>query len=114
MNEFFKSGCRLLIVSLCLLLGTSSLASPASASSFTVNDNDFTSANVTSHIEYYIDRSGRLSLDQIKTLPEDAWLVNTEDNLRFGFSTDVYWLRFELSNQTAHPLLLVRSQQSNL
>lgn len=104
-GNFFRN-CRLLICSLCLLSGPYCLAEAAVGFSQKVSDQSFKSTNITPHLEYYVDRSGSLSFEQVRQLPENAWLANQEDTLQFGFSRDVYWLRFNVENDANLPLLL--------
>jgi hypothetical protein len=42
-----------------------------------------------------------LSLDQVQALPENVWQQASLDALRFGFTSDVYWLRIQI---TKHPM----------
>lgn len=51
------------------------------------------------HVEYRVDSLGELKKEHI--LLDNDWLTHNQETLSFGYSSSVYWLRFQLSNQSS-------------
>jgi EAL domain-containing protein (putative c-di-GMP-specific phosphodiesterase class I)/GGDEF domain-containing protein len=64
-------------------------------------------AETRNHFQYWEDVSGRTSLDEIRSLPEDAWRVQADGRATFGITESAYWLRVPVVNQTWESLSLV-------
>ena len=45
----------------------------------------------------YVDESGGLSLEEVRSLPESAWSVNSSDTINLGFLRKPVWIRFDIS-----------------
>lgn len=55
--------------------------------------------SLSGHVEYQIDQLGQYQVDNILT--DSHWLAPRKETLSFGYSSSVYWLRFQLTNQSA-------------
>ena len=97
-----------LLATCCALLLV--IYSPFAAASVTISEEQFKAKQVTSSFRYYSDPTGSLSLDQVRALPENVWQDGADDALRFGFTSDVYWLRIQIEKQTSRPVFLVASR----
>lgn len=51
------------------------------------------------HVEYVVDDLGQLDQDQLLT--NQDWLTHNKETLSFGYTSDVYWLRFQVTNQSS-------------
>ena len=62
--------------------------------------------NVTPMVHYYVDQSNSLSLEQVQALPENAWVSAGTSALSFGYTSDTYWIKFKIENNSGQTLLL--------
>lgn len=51
------------------------------------------------HVEYRVDSLGELKKEQV--LLDNDWFTHNQETLSFGYSSSVYWLRFQLNNQSS-------------
>lgn len=85
----------------CLLLPFFLLMLAPSALAMTVEvGEDFRHAMIGPGVDYVVDPSGRAALSDL--IEEDQWLPFDGKIINFGFSNEVHWVRFGLSNQTPH------------
>lgn len=56
------------------------------------------------HLDFLVDETGELSATQINQLPNARWQRIDSDNPNFGFTSNVYWLRLQLSNPSPRQL----------
>lgn len=54
--------------------------------------------DLNDHVEYIIDSVGASEAKSILT--EREWLKHNKDTLAFGYSSDTYWFRFQVSNNS--------------
>lgn len=57
------------------------------------------SYSLNDHVEYIIDPSGERTAEQL--LRENHWLSHNKETLSFGYTSDTYWFRFQVNNETA-------------
>lgn len=55
--------------------------------------------SLNDHVEFLIDPLGEFSSEQLMS-PETQWNLHNKDTLSFGYTSAVYWFRFEVLNQT--------------
>lgn len=81
----------------CLLLiaGAAVCALPASAGTVTVAAGEF-HRDLGRDIEYYRDKSGKLTIDDIRHLPDSAFSPSRFDIPNFSFTPDHVWLRLRV------------------
>lgn len=63
--------------------------------------------SLNDHVEYVVDTHAELNKEQLiagQLLAEQKWLTQNKETLSFGYSSSVYWLRFQLSNQSENKL----------
>ena len=56
------------------------------------------SYSLNDHVEYIIDPSGERTAEQL--LRENHWLSHNKETLSFGYTSDTYWFRFKVNNET--------------
>ena len=96
----------LLRLSLIMLLLT--LCCNAQALSVEVNDR-FTQRDIGLGVEFLEDSTGELTADMVEH--HSDWQVSTATSLNFGFSSSVYWIRFEIHNTSDNVIdLMVESR----
>lgn len=83
-----------------LLLGFSTLAGQAVAAARTAAVAEVGSGEVLIglglHLEYYFDRGGRMTLDDIRRLPDSAFSASRYEIPNFSFTSDHVWLRLRV------------------
>ncbi|MEH6449082.1 MAG: diguanylate cyclase [Oleispira sp.] len=55
--------------------------------------------SLNDHVEYIVDVKGELSSDQL-IQPNKKWNVHDKETLSFGYSSSVYWFRFNVTNSS--------------
>ena len=60
------------------------------------------SYSLNDHVEYLVDPSGERSAEQL--LLEERWSSHNKEILSFGYSSDVYWFRFQVNNNSSDNL----------
>jgi diguanylate cyclase (GGDEF)-like protein len=53
--------------------------------------------SLNDHVEYLVDKEGQFSPAQLFEGEHD-WLTHDKETLSFGYTSDVYWFRFEVRN----------------
>lgn len=83
---------------LCAFLIVICFAVFAEARTFDLNQT-FSKLGVGKLLEYRVDLEDSLTLQNILSeKDDDAWMSSDDESLGFGFTTDVYWVRFSLVN----------------
>lgn len=90
---------RLLLSVLILLAAASASAASTQASDPVLLSKQVSPRQIGTYMEYLVDPEGRYSFDQI--MARNDWETSKVDNPSFGFTSQVYWLRFDLRNDTA-------------
>jgi len=57
------------------------------------------SYSLNDHVEYIIDPLGERNAEQL--LLENHWLSHNKETLSFGYTSDTYWFRFKINNNSA-------------
>lgn len=57
------------------------------------------SYSLNDHVEYIIDPPGERNAEQL--LLENHWLSHNKETLSFGYTSDTYWFRFKINNDSA-------------
>ena len=60
------------------------------------------SYSLNDHVEYLVDPSGERSAEQL--LLEERWSSHNKETLSFGYTSDVYWFRFQVNNNSSDNL----------
>ena len=47
-------------------------------------------------LQYYIDTSGEQGVEAVLSLQDEAWSFEQDEQLSFGLTNDVHWIRFDL------------------
>ena len=90
---------------LCFAVFINALPVRAMANSTVIKiDGSLDSLSLGKSVEYWVDHSGKFTLEQVRTLPESAWIAGTEEDLSFGFTEQAHWLRLTIENQSDQPL----------
>lgn len=89
------------LATLILLL---TLCHHAQALSVDVNE-VFTQKDIGPGVEFLVDPAGELTADNVNDQP--GWQVSTATALNFGFSSEVYWVRFTIRNTGTKPIDLM-------
>lgn len=55
--------------------------------------------SLNDHVEYIIDVEGEFSPEQL-IQPNEKWNVHDKETLSFGYSSSVYWFRFNVTNSS--------------
>lgn len=72
-------------------------------------DDSFTRHDIGLGVEFLVDSAGELTVDSVAQHPD--WQVSTVTALNFGFSPDVYWVRFTIRNSSDKPIdLMIESR----
>ncbi len=59
---------------------------------------------IGTHLEYFKDDSGTLTIEQIMSPAYDSQFIpNHEETLNFSYTSAAYWIRFQLENPEEHP-----------
>ncbi len=66
-------------------------------------DNSLSRSNVSKDIFYLEDAEGKYSFEEIKTSPL-SWRKNDREAFNFGFTSSVYWFKFNIINPTRETL----------
>lgn len=91
LKQLARSFFRALFIMLCLTVF-------AEAKTIDLNQ-PFSKINMGKYLEYRVDQDGSLMVQDIRSEKvDDDWLTSDKDSLGFGFTTDVYWVRFSLMN----------------
>ncbi|MGL1891232.1 MAG: sensor domain-containing diguanylate cyclase [Spirochaetaceae bacterium] len=61
-------------------------------------DKDIGQYNVGKFIEYYVDLTDELTIDDFLEMNTVEFTRSEVDNLNFGFSQDVHWIKFNIKN----------------
>jgi two-component system sensor histidine kinase ChiS len=77
---------------------TNSLETPS-----VVIDENFKRLDLGHYIEYYVDETNTLTIDQVETLPPDTWKKPHKGILAFGVSPYRHWFRFYLEKKSNKP-----------
>ncbi len=86
---------RHILPAFCLLflLGSAALAGPVLVGKGEIKE------NLGLHLEYYFDESGRLTLDEVRRLPDSAFRASQHVTPNFSFTSAHVWLRFKVQWQ---------------
>lgn len=57
------------------------------------------SYSLNDHVEYIVDPLGERSAEQL--LLDKHWLSHNKETLSFGYTSDAYWFRFKINNNSA-------------
>jgi len=57
------------------------------------------SYSLNDHVEYIVDPLGERSAEQL--LLDKHWLSHNKETLSFGYTSDAYWFRFQINNDSA-------------
>lgn len=72
-------------------------------------DDSFTREDIGLGVEFLVDARGELTTDSVAGHPD--WQVSTVSALNFGFTSEVYWIRFTIRNTGNQPIdLLIESR----
>ncbi|MCP4132588.1 MAG: PAS domain S-box protein [bacterium] len=66
-----------------------------------------TKVNLGPYLEFLEDASGAVSMQKLldnEELYKDKWQKTHKENLHFGYTNSVYWVRFSVKNDSAHSL----------
>ncbi len=78
----------------------------AQAQALNVDVNEtFKQQNIGLGVEFLVDPSGQLSVDNVENQP--GWQVSNASVLNFGFSSAAYWIRFAIHNTGTKPISLL-------
>src|SRR5690606_13830355 len=58
-------------------------------------------------LAHHADKDGKLTIDDVRQLPADAFVVPEEEGLHLGFSTANHWFRLALQNTLDEPAALL-------
>ncbi|MFT6432639.1 MAG: diguanylate cyclase [Candidatus Azotimanducaceae bacterium] len=67
------------------------------------------SLNLGSSIEYYIDPTGNLTVEDVQTLEDVLWQKNTNATITLGFTDSVYWFRTRITNNSKDTAFLLHA-----
>ena len=59
------------------------------------------SINLGPKLEYIEDPENKLTLADVRSLENHAWMQSDSETPNFGYTDSSYWLRFRLNNQIA-------------
>ncbi|MDA0788448.1 MAG: sensor domain-containing diguanylate cyclase [Proteobacteria bacterium] len=77
------------------------ICAPARASPELTIQRGFNHLNLAALLEYHVDATSQLDLEDVRSLPPDVWLHSESSNLTFGFTEASHWFRMTLHNGTA-------------
>lgn len=66
---------------------------------------DFTRHDIGLGVEFLVDPAGELTVDTASRHPD--WQISHVTALNFGFSPEVYWIRFSIRNSSHQPVDLI-------
>ena len=78
-----------------------------------LKDNDTYRIRCTSFV-YFEDPSGDLKIDDIKNLPEDSFKNYSKEVFNFGFTSNTYWLKTNVINNSTLTNYIFEIGQPNL
>ncbi len=55
--------------------------------------------SLNDHVEFVVDSAGEYDPEQLM-LPDQQWLKHDKETLSFGYTSSVYWFRFEIKNNS--------------
>jgi diguanylate cyclase (GGDEF)-like protein len=99
---------RLLISLLLFLTATTGSILAQAMPEVTINSG-VDSLNLGSAIEYYIDPTGNLTVEDVQTLEDVLWHKNTNATITFGFTDAVYWFRTRVTNNSKDTVFLLHA-----
>jgi len=67
------------------------------------------SVNLAAGIDYYVDLTGNLTLDDIQNLDESLWQRNGNPIIAFGFDSSAYWFRTRITNDSTDQEFLLHA-----
>lgn len=80
-----------LLLFICLLLPSALLAEPA------IWDKHTKRVELARFVDYWQEDT-RVALQAVQRLPEERWTKVGNESANFGYGSDVYWFRFQVSN----------------
>ncbi|MFV1874021.1 MAG: EAL domain-containing protein [Oleiphilus sp.] len=89
-----------------LLVSSPSLATTMSSPIQLELTREFSSADANSALRYIEDKSGQLSLNEVREKAADTWQIPPNPSANFGFSQSVYWFKLALTNLSSENLTL--------
>ena len=93
-----------LILPLCFALA-SMFATTARASTPFLLDRSLEKAGLSRYLEYFIDESGRLSIDDVSAPSfSNNFIQNEKSYLGFGYTRAAVWVRFSVKNTMGEPM----------
>ncbi len=67
---------------------------------------DTSRLDLASHVDFWRETSGPVSLDKVLALSDAQWQDNGDESVSLGYGDDVYWFRFQMTNATTDPQYL--------
>ena len=75
-------------------------ATPSFSTEPIIIDDTLEYSNIGLNLEYLIDKEGKLIFEDIVSKSNLNWLKSKNTIPSFGFTRDVYWMRFKVKNPT--------------
>lgn len=97
-NRKLMSLRRRLLISLLLFLAATTGSVLAQAMPEVTFNSGVHSLNLGPVVEFYIDPTGNLTVEDIQSLEDVLWYKNTNSTISFGFTDSVYWFRTRVTN----------------
>ena len=84
------------------------LSFPVFSSPVVVIDENFKSLLIGKYVEYYEDKEGKLTIEEIQTNPYlEKFSPLPDGNFNFSFTSSAYWIRFQLTNASSIDTTLI-------
>jgi methyl-accepting chemotaxis protein len=86
-----------IFIAACIAIFVSSSELPAAAEGIVLEGN-LSKENITTQVDYYIDKDKTYTIDTVRTDRAIAWERNYSSSTKFGYSSAVYWFRLIINN----------------